>query len=44
LLTLGDEVELIIPAPWTVVKVLYTIVRSEPRYILTKAYLGRYGS
>jgi Family of unknown function (DUF6533) len=44
LLTLGDEVELIIPTPWTVVKVLHTMVRSEPRYTLTKAYSGRYGS
>jgi len=43
-LTLGDEVELVIPTPWTVVKVLYTIVRSEPPYTSTKAYSGRYGS
>lgn len=27
LLTLKDEVELIVPTPWTVVKVLYCIVR-----------------
>ena len=29
LLTLKDEIELIVPTPWTVVKVLYTIVRPQ---------------